>query len=188
MSVFVAAAVLHQRFTWFPFGLSITTKHSMGTHPCYVQLPPDMPQPPDPPVTLPVLVQWIEENEDIELHWRQDASHIRYMWDRHGDTGMIVAPYQLQHHPVACVDFLAQEIVHHYSLRTNMGDNRWLRGLAGGRNECIAEKMQCAFLLPLQKIGGMTASEVADRWEVLPQRAERAIKIVWEYKTYHHMR
>lgn len=188
MSVFVADALLHRRFALLNLGVSAANKLGPRARPCSIPLPAGMPRPPAPPVTLPALLKWIEENEDIELHWSQNARGIRYMWDHGADVGIIVTPCHLQHHPMECVDHLAHEILHHYSLRRNAGGNRWLRGLTSGRNESVAQKMQCAFLLPLNEIVGLTVEEVSDRWHILPHRAECALRLVWEYDTCHQPR
>ena len=139
-----------------------------------VWLPPSVPAPPPPPVSLSALIAWIDTLPDLELRWTSTlpAPACSYRWSVASAGGTIVMPSSLEAHPRECKTILAHEVGHHFTLRGCFGDPRE-QTLTSGRNECQACRVACGLLLP----AGCDAQDVRDLCEecdVLPETVTAA--------------
>ena len=140
-----------------------------------VWLPPDVPAPPPPPVSLSALVEWIETLPDLVLQWTSDLPHsgCSYVWSVSTSCGTILLPSTLEAHPRECKCILAHEVGHHFTLRGRFGDPRD-RLLASSRNECQACRVASGLLIPTGW-RDEDIQDVCEECDVLPETVTAAV-------------
>lgn len=132
-------------------------------------LPPGVPAPPPPPVSLSALVAWVETLPDLVLLWTTPlpASGSSYLWSELTPCASILLSSALEAHPRECKTILAHEVGHHFTLRGSFGDAQD-RSLADGRNECQACRIAARLLVP----AGCRAQDIRDLCEEYDVLAE----------------